>query len=202
MSTSKIRLDYERLSEEDKAQFLKMHAPKRLKANEVLVRRYRAQYNKELKTFFIPDDLGAKVTRPTVDGEMDMYINVQYQALTKKNWAELEHVVKYNNKLGGYYKDPLGRPTESRIIKNPPHMYRLVTDLHEEIEFIKSITFDAAIPPKAIVNDPGVKSEPNEDLTDSEIYALFNQWEGTKKDFYEKYGVSQPKLKKILESYE
>lgn len=185
--------DYNDLDTEQKAMFAKLAAPKKIQPNQVLYRQYPGIAAKvHNKTVWrLPDQLSKK-------SEEGVYLNVRYIAVDKNFHAELQRLRQFQDDRG-VYVDPFGK-RHPQYLFMANRFYYLVTDLQEEVQFIANNVLNEPIVPKAAIVEE--KPQPETTLTDEELFKAFQVWDGTKAAFYEKYGITQRKLKKILETYE
>lgn len=211
MSFNTIKNEYNQLEMDSKSMFLEFHAPKNLKQNEALVRRYIPFYMEHNKSFRLPK--GTELLQESAEGAK---VRLSYITMPIKHVNELEAITRYQDNRG-VYTDELGK-VQPDIIFQSGKYFKVVKDLSKEIEFLNGLVSKPAISPSALMGktpvtakeiEAAIVEDSKEAIEGEEIYKEYidNKQKYSKKEFLaymKEKGIELTKyrLDKIIKQHE
>lgn len=207
MSYNTIKNEYNQLDNESKQLFKAFHAPARLKQNEALVRRYNPFYMEHNKTFRLPK--GNELLLESAEG---IKTRMCYIVIPVKAANELTAISRYQDDRG-LYVDELGKVHKDILFQSGKY-FKLVSDLDQELEFVRGLVSKPTISPSARMTakevETAIVEESKETIEVGKIKQLYseNKQKYSKKEFLaylkdeHQIEITKYRLDKILKANE
>ena len=196
----RIHSQYNELEKGAKENFLEFHAPKELPVNRVLVRKYTAKYNGNLRRWVMPTkkELLHKQQIEAGGNVCNNYKYFRYDAIPIKQANKLVYQIERGEQQGtsmGAYIDLEG-VAHRGICKVGNFYLQIVQDLDKEVDFLDSLLVKSSIPAAAVV----VEDAPEPTQEEKEIYEKYQKDKKrlTKKEFAAENEISTHILNKII----